>query len=822
MNAWSHLKEHNSDAESTTSRSLPGSPTNSPGSSRKQANIPRAQSLELISSDDGENKDDGRSRNGPVNTASSRRKRPAKNRSSAGPFQNTRLSSSAQTHTLKKLRSASRCRECDSYVYFNGAECEVCGLTCHKKCLGRLNIKCGTYNKVQRRMTTFGVDFNRHLQDFTTEEENIPHIISSCIDEIDNRGLDVKGIYRVSGVKSRVEKLCQSFENGVYQADLSDTPPHVIAAVLKLYLRQLPESLLTVKLYPEFIRIAKESFALIDNSTTCKDASENEDIREEYDKLIGKLREVIMQLPTANRVTAARVIEHLRRVSEHDEANAMPGSNLAIVFGPTLLRPSENEATSTLSSLVDMPHQTRLVELLIASPEVFELPEMNESVSRETPVEKFTPPKPRDREGSLVAIQSIRSAGNNADESYEAGDEASLINTPDTNSTQPLEEYSPVPRSPSSPAAINVGLRAINVPQTTQTLPKSPSLSTKSSLGFGSEFFELLAKSNNRSGEQSDRSHYSIPEFLLPDSTHQTCDVPREDSDMEDEYEDDTTQGTSGSRTPDDDLDASHFGAPRRINSPRSSNENLADDDKTNLSQENSFSVISRSSSLYSFAPSFSSDFPDTDSLLPDLSDIVGSEKSNTSVVGVGIPDMETRMFDNQSELRTRSFSGNTGVHHRPRTLGLVKRNSDLPGRVQRVDEFNTGFYPIGIKPSASDTNLNKDPYAIEEEEVAFRALSEIASSSSNTVTSTKSDELEQECLIEADNQTSVLSEAATVINIDTNEVSVPAGGRVSPILASSEDTVSPLQSPTKVKTEGKGLHSPNREEPPPVSKKPG
>ena len=66
MNAWSHLKEHHSDAESTTSRSLPGSPSNSPTSSRKQGNIQRAQSLELVSSDDGENKDDGRSRNGEI------------------------------------------------------------------------------------------------------------------------------------------------------------------------------------------------------------------------------------------------------------------------------------------------------------------------------------------------------------------------------------------------------------------------------------------------------------------------------------------------------------------------------------------------------------------------------------------------------------------------------------------------------------------------------------------------------------------------------------------------------------------------------------
>ena len=81
---------------------------------------------------------------GPV-IPGSRRNRPAKNRPPAGPFQNSRLSSAAQTHRLKKLRSASKCRDCDSYVYFNGAECEVCGLTCHKKCLAKLSIECGTY-----------------------------------------------------------------------------------------------------------------------------------------------------------------------------------------------------------------------------------------------------------------------------------------------------------------------------------------------------------------------------------------------------------------------------------------------------------------------------------------------------------------------------------------------------------------------------------------------------------------------------------------------------------------------------------------------------
>ena len=222
----------------------------------------------------------------------------------------------------------------------------------------------------------------------------------------------------------------------------------------------------------------------------------------------------------------------------------------------------------------------------------------------------------------------------------------------------------------------------------------------------------------------------------------------------------------------------------------------MADDDKVNLPHDGSYSIISPSSSLYSFAPSFTSDFPDTDSLLPDLSDI------NTSG-GFGPSDKETTLFDDQSDLRTR-------MQPRPRTLGLLKRNSDLPGRVQRVDDINTGFCPIGgMKPSSSDTNLNRDPYAIDEE-VSFITISDIASSSSNTVTSTKSDELEKDSVTEGDHQTSVLSEPTTTISIDTNEVPVPQG-----------DVVSPLPSPTKEKIKEKELASPTRVLPPAVAEKP-
>ena len=58
-------------------------------------------------------------------------------------------------------------------------------------------------------------------------------------------------------MKHRVERLCQAFENGSELVDLTDINPHVIANVLKLYMRQLPEPLLTFNYYQDFIRIAE-------------------------------------------------------------------------------------------------------------------------------------------------------------------------------------------------------------------------------------------------------------------------------------------------------------------------------------------------------------------------------------------------------------------------------------------------------------------------------------------------------------------------------------------------------------------------------------
>lgn len=69
----------------------------------------------------------------------------------------------------------------------------------------------------------------------------------------------------------------------------------------------------------------------------------------------------------------SRSLRSSSRIVEVEQDNKMTSSNLGIVFGPTLLRPRPTDATISLSSLVDYPHQARVIEaLIIFYPTIFE------------------------------------------------------------------------------------------------------------------------------------------------------------------------------------------------------------------------------------------------------------------------------------------------------------------------------------------------------------------------------------------------------------------------------------------------------------------
>uniref|UniRef100_A0A8C3TQ00 Rho GTPase-activating protein 29 n=1 Tax=Catharus ustulatus TaxID=91951 RepID=A0A8C3TQ00_CATUS len=335
--------------------------------------------------------------------------------SDCGPFRNANMSKAAQTHKLRKLRAPSKCRECDGLVVFHGAECEECSLACHKKCLETLAIQCG-HKKLHGRLHLFGVEFAQAAKNVP---DGIPFIIKKCTSEIESRALNVKGIYRVNGAKSRVEKLCQAFENGKDLVELSELYAHDISNVLKLYLRQLPEPLILFRLYNEFIGLAKES-QNANEELDAKQASPKAKTRQslciELNRIIIKIKDLLKQLPGPNYNTLQYLIGHLHRVTEQCDENKMSASNLGIIFGPTLIRPRQTDATVSLSSLVDYPYQARVVELLITYYEkIFDVslkPLLSTSHSEETAVTvrvalSADEREPQPQRKSFVAVKEV-------------------------------------------------------------------------------------------------------------------------------------------------------------------------------------------------------------------------------------------------------------------------------------------------------------------------------------------------------------------------------------------------------------------------------
>ena len=77
-----------------------------------------------------------------------------------------------------------------------------------------------------------------------------------------------------------------------------------------------------------------------------------------------KLHETVNQLPDCNYSTLKYFMGHLDKVKQRHENNSMHTSNLAIVFGPTLLNPPPEEAAKG-TALADMQYQCKAIETIL-------------------------------------------------------------------------------------------------------------------------------------------------------------------------------------------------------------------------------------------------------------------------------------------------------------------------------------------------------------------------------------------------------------------------------------------------------------------------
>ncbi|KAM8978914.1 rho GTPase-activating protein 12 isoform X8 [Sarcophilus harrisii] len=173
------------------------------------------------------------------------------------------------------------------------------------------------------------------------ENGTVPKFVKLCIEHVEEHGLDIDGIYRVSGNLAVIQKL-RFAVNHDEKLDLNDSKwedIHVITGALKMFFRELPEPLFTFNHFNDFVNA----------------------IKQEPRQRVGAVRDLIKQLPKPNQDTMQVLFRHLKRVVENGEKNRMTYQSVAIVFGPTLLKPEKETGNIAVHTV----YQNQIVELIL-------------------------------------------------------------------------------------------------------------------------------------------------------------------------------------------------------------------------------------------------------------------------------------------------------------------------------------------------------------------------------------------------------------------------------------------------------------------------
>ncbi|XP_013814581.1 rho GTPase-activating protein 18 isoform X2 [Apteryx mantelli] len=144
-----------------------------------------------------------------------------------------------------------------------------------------------------------------------------PLIFQRLISQIEEATLETEGLLRIPGVAARVKSLCQELEAKFYEGTFNweNVKQHDAASLLKLFIRELPQPLLTV----EYLK----AFQDVQNLPMKK-------------QQLQALNLLVLLLPEANRDTLKVLLEFLQRVIDHRDKNKMTLKNVAMVMAPNL------------------------------------------------------------------------------------------------------------------------------------------------------------------------------------------------------------------------------------------------------------------------------------------------------------------------------------------------------------------------------------------------------------------------------------------------------------------------------------------------------
>ncbi|VDO94877.1 unnamed protein product [Soboliphyme baturini] len=176
----------------------------------------------------------------------------------------------------------------------------------------------------------FGVSLSECLRNNPSYDNvPVPAVVRQCIDYVNDKGLSVEGIYRVTPEKNIVESLRESVGSMDGEVEFQDV--HCATCVLKMFIRELPETLFTAALIGTFEMTVKE----IKNIAEC----------------LGRLNELIERLPDPNKHVLAYFFLHIQRVIKMQDVNKMTAVEMS-----TALQPVFNISPTLLNIFLQNAH----------------------------------------------------------------------------------------------------------------------------------------------------------------------------------------------------------------------------------------------------------------------------------------------------------------------------------------------------------------------------------------------------------------------------------------------------------------------------------
>lgn len=174
--------------------------------------------------------------------------------------------------------------------------------------------------------------------------------------------MDVEGIFRKSGGMISVQKYRDMYDNGEDPNLNECMDPHTVSGLLKLFLRSMPEPLITYDLYG-----MDRADSVFDSSNLEIDGFREAAEAGNPNESALRMKSLVNSLPWYNKLLLDYLIDFVGRVAQHSEKNFMSIQNLATVFGPNLLQPRSASAIEMMGHTAVI---CAIVEILIGKREI--------------------------------------------------------------------------------------------------------------------------------------------------------------------------------------------------------------------------------------------------------------------------------------------------------------------------------------------------------------------------------------------------------------------------------------------------------------------